>query len=328
MSNVYVSSTFEDLRDHRARVRQMIRRLGHIDVTMEYYVAEARRPLERCLADVRSCDVYTGIFAWRYGYTPPGQSRSITELEFREAVRSDKPVLCFLVDDSVPWPDEHVDKGESRHRVESLRAELASSYLCGFFSGPDDLAVQVLTALSRESQLHRTPLDYHREQRLMRTWRVSEDPIDRTRARTALVHMESPRFAAEIKAILTDGRGGEETLAYLEDLVRVCTRRSEIIAVFAELLTSPEPRQMQMVVFSIGELALRGVKIGSSIVSELLRCSEDSAAPVRKEIAHALGKIFHEGGAPSDVISVLRRLAADSEPDVSETAQSALLPSC
>jgi Domain of unknown function (DUF4062) len=70
VARIYVSSTSADLSDHRKEVSQAIRRLGHEDVAMEYYVVEDARPVERCLSDVGSCDVYVGIFAWRFGYIP------------------------------------------------------------------------------------------------------------------------------------------------------------------------------------------------------------------------------------------------------------------
>ena len=70
LARIYVSSTFSDLENYRKEVSLALRRLGHEDVAMEYYVAEDSRPLDRCLEDVASCDVYVGIFAWRYGYVP------------------------------------------------------------------------------------------------------------------------------------------------------------------------------------------------------------------------------------------------------------------
>jgi len=80
---IYVSSTFADLFAHRRALSLAIRRLGHVDIAMEYYVAEDARPLDRCLRDAGSCDLYVGLFARRYGFCPPGEQRSITELEFR-----------------------------------------------------------------------------------------------------------------------------------------------------------------------------------------------------------------------------------------------------
>ena len=57
MANIYVSSTFRDLREHRIAVRDALRGLGHVDVAMEHYAAEGRPPLERCLEDVAACDL-------------------------------------------------------------------------------------------------------------------------------------------------------------------------------------------------------------------------------------------------------------------------------
>ncbi len=42
-----------------------------------------------------------GIIGWRYGYVPPGESLSITELEFQEATREPrKECLLFLADET------------------------------------------------------------------------------------------------------------------------------------------------------------------------------------------------------------------------------------
>jgi len=51
-------------------VDQALRRMGHDVIGMEQYVAEQSTPLERCLQDVRTADVYLVIVAWRYGYSP------------------------------------------------------------------------------------------------------------------------------------------------------------------------------------------------------------------------------------------------------------------
>src|SRR5688572_13889985 len=98
MARIYISSTYSDLKELREAVYRVLRKMGHDAIAMEDYVATDQRPLDKCLADVARCDVYIGIFAWRYGYIPPNQEQSITELEFREAVRKGKHCLLFLLD--------------------------------------------------------------------------------------------------------------------------------------------------------------------------------------------------------------------------------------
>ncbi len=95
MALIYVSSTFKDLEECRDKVRVTLKRMSHEDIAMEYYVAEDKRPLDKCLEDVASCDLYIGIFAWRYGYTPEGYDKSITELEYKEAAKAGKACLIF-----------------------------------------------------------------------------------------------------------------------------------------------------------------------------------------------------------------------------------------
>ncbi|MEV4626502.1 HEAT repeat domain-containing protein [Micromonospora sp. NPDC049523] len=148
MTKVYVSATFRDLQECRAAVQLALRRLRVEDMAMESYVAEDRRPLERCLADVRECDVYVGIFAWRYGFVPPGYGRSITELEYREALNNGKPCLIFLLDEEAPWPRRFVDRGPEAEQIEALRAELADRHMCSIFTEPGDLAARVTAAVA------------------------------------------------------------------------------------------------------------------------------------------------------------------------------------
>jgi len=149
---------------------------------MEEYTAEETRPLDRCVKDVASADIYVGIFAWRYGYVPPassGQSdlptkvvpgeTSMTEAEYHAA--EGKPRLIFLLADSVAWPpvkmDAHTaeDKGE---RIKRLRVSLGENHMVSFFTSPDHLAKEVMASIRREElsiQLELKslqPVDAHR----------------------------------------------------------------------------------------------------------------------------------------------------------------------
>ena len=51
MLKIYISSTFEDLREYRENVYRQLRSLRHDVISMEDYVAGPRRPLAQCLAE-------------------------------------------------------------------------------------------------------------------------------------------------------------------------------------------------------------------------------------------------------------------------------------
>jgi len=78
---ICLSSTFADLARPRAAVAKAVERWqGHTVVCMESDLASDQRPVDRCLSDMAMCDYYLGVFAWRYGYVPPGGAQlSITE---------------------------------------------------------------------------------------------------------------------------------------------------------------------------------------------------------------------------------------------------------
>jgi Domain of unknown function (DUF4062) len=165
MTKVYISSTYKDLVQYRAAVAHALRRIGHNVVRMEEYVARDQRTRATCEADVAACDIYVGIFAWRYGHIPEDDNearRSITELEYRKA-SGEKVCLVFLLADDAPWPSnlrdaesEQEDRGE---RIRTLRAELKKSCV-GYFSSPDQLATEVIAAVyQHESTMRVQRLD-------------------------------------------------------------------------------------------------------------------------------------------------------------------------
>lgn len=148
MAKVYVSSTYLDLQDYRRQVSLVLRRMGYEDVAMEYYVAEDKRPVDKCLADVAACDLYIGVFAWRYGWIPKKNNRrklSITEMEFRQAAKAGKKCLIFLLDGKTSWPPDFID--DDKTRVRKLRDELAEDHGAGLFTSADNLASQVSAAI-------------------------------------------------------------------------------------------------------------------------------------------------------------------------------------
>lgn len=156
---VYISSTFEDLREHRLAATQVLRQLGHNVVAMEDYVAESSVPLGKVLPDVEAADVIVEIVAWRYGYVPqvgptvPGATAgktSITEYEYRKAIEKGKPVLAFLLDERAPWPAHLIDGVREPRKataVSAFRAELQRNRLVSFFTTPDSLAARVSAAV-------------------------------------------------------------------------------------------------------------------------------------------------------------------------------------
>ena len=154
MARIYISSTYSDLIECRKAVYDALRTMGHDVVAMEHYVATDQRPLNKCLADVASCDLYLGIFAWRYGYVPTKdnpEQKSITELEFRHAVANDIPCLLFLLDENAPWPRSQMEQGTGAEKLKLLRDEMGTDYIVTFFASCEQLAAKASQAVANWS---------------------------------------------------------------------------------------------------------------------------------------------------------------------------------
>lgn len=149
MGSVYVSSTYEDLRDHRQAVFDAVSSLRHQAVGMEHQHASDKRPLDRCLEDVRRCNAYICLVAWRYGFVPKGQSKSITSLEYEEATRCGIPRYIFMAPAN-DWPAALRDSDPTR--VTRFREALRENHLQSSepFQNLHHLQYQVTAALKLE----------------------------------------------------------------------------------------------------------------------------------------------------------------------------------
>jgi len=86
MNSVFVSSTSQDLLEHRAAVRRVVEALNLTYIGMEDFVPESTRPAEMIRRRVAECGTYVGILGMRYGFVDEVTGLSMTELEYQQAV--------------------------------------------------------------------------------------------------------------------------------------------------------------------------------------------------------------------------------------------------
>ena len=92
---VFVSSTYEDLREERAEVQKALLKLHCFPIGMEIFGSADEETWEFIKRQVFDCDYYVVIIAGRYGSTAPDWL-SFTEKEYDYARSIKKPVLAFL----------------------------------------------------------------------------------------------------------------------------------------------------------------------------------------------------------------------------------------
>ncbi|HEV7903917.1 MAG TPA: DUF4062 domain-containing protein [Pyrinomonadaceae bacterium] len=117
-----VSGTFTDLIAHRAALIKAIRGNGLTDVAMENDSAKPDLDvIDSSLQMVRDCSAYVGVISHKYGQTPKCPRRnpgnvSITELEFNEAQRLNRPILLFIMGDKHPVLKAEIETNAAKRR--------------------------------------------------------------------------------------------------------------------------------------------------------------------------------------------------------------------
>lgn len=298
MAKVYVSSTFRDLRDCRQAVEEAVRLLGHQDVAMEHYGADPSPPLDKCLRDVEASDVYLGIFGRRYGWVPPGSTQSITEQEYRHAVRLDKEMLLFVLDeDANGWSEPHDDPPERKARLAQLRAEASAKSLAARFASCQELVIKAIAALANLGAPTTTAVDPVREDELLRRV-LAKEAATLAQSEAALVDMGSTAYAALLRARLREGQATQEQrTVQVKQLVGIEQRNHRVTPILRDLLGAADPSTRAAVVFEFAQRALRNQRVADEDVLAILALHTDASADVRREVGHAMWKFLPRGDA-------------------------------
>jgi PleD family two-component response regulator len=146
---IFLSSTYQDLINHREVAARAIERLGQQGVRMEVFGARPIEATEACLEEISDCNAVIGIYAHRYGYVPHGQTKSITEQEYDYAMQNKKPTFCFVVDEDYPWPPKLVEANLGHERLQVFLKRIRATVVTETFTTPDDLAFKVASSLGR-----------------------------------------------------------------------------------------------------------------------------------------------------------------------------------
>lgn len=194
----FLSSTFEDLKEHRAFVINALRKTGIVVDPMEDWSASPDEPKKFSCERIDDCDVLVLLVAFRRGYVPDGESLSITQLEHRRAVERGIPVLPFMLNDDAPWR-RRFDERDTDPQIGQWRAELGRQYGVQFFDLEPD-SIQIHAALARWEKERKPkapppaaitggsppPLDLESIRKSAR--RVSDDYLERMRDERVYVH--------------------------------------------------------------------------------------------------------------------------------------------
>ena len=224
---VMISSTARDLPEHRQKVMDACMRLGMFYPSMmEHLTAADADALAVSLRMVDEADLYIGVFAFRYGHVPEGQSVSVAEAEYQHAVERGIPRLIFLMSDEHPVKPTDVETGAGAEKLRELKERLKKQRVAGFFNSPDDLKAQVIQALVPYRQADLTVFHYVGEipappeayiahpYTLLETHRLVGRQAELNLLTDWVVSKEKPIYRARILNVVAIGGAGKSAMTW------------------------------------------------------------------------------------------------------------------
>jgi len=149
---VFISSTYEDLREERQQATQAILEAGSFPSGMELFPASDDAQWELIKRVIEECDYYIVIVAGRYGSLAPG-GRSYTEMEYDYAVEKGIPVLGFVRANIGDIPVSRCESTEKGRKKLSAFREKVMSRTCRKYTSAAELGMSVLKSLVAEARV-------------------------------------------------------------------------------------------------------------------------------------------------------------------------------
>ena len=139
---VFVSSTYEDLERERQEVIQALLELDCIPSGMELFPAANEDQWSLIKNVIDDCDYYLLIIGGRYGSTNE-EGTSYTEMEYRYALESKKPIIAFLHENPDEIPTKYSEKSSKGKKALEAFRSLAKKKMCQFWNTPAELGSKV-----------------------------------------------------------------------------------------------------------------------------------------------------------------------------------------
>ncbi|OIK11317.1 DUF4062 domain-containing protein [Bacillus sp. MUM 13] len=165
---VFVSSTYLDLKDERQKAVEGILRAGHIPAGMELFIPANKTQWEIIEKWIKESDVLMLILGGKYGSIEPESGKSYTQLEYEFALANDIPVFAVVLNDQylANKKSKNIDLRVYEHEVESPHMDkyksfkdVVTSNLVSFVQDINQISNEVTLALQEFMRNDET--EYH-----------------------------------------------------------------------------------------------------------------------------------------------------------------------
>lgn len=144
---VFISSTYEDLKEERKSIIEILLNAKFVPAGMEMFAASNEEQFKYIKKIIDNCDYYVLILGARYGSINLTSGKSFTEMEYDYAIEQKIPILAFVHSDpeninANKREKENVDLF-NKFRIKVLK----NSKMCKMWTEQSDLVANVLVSL-------------------------------------------------------------------------------------------------------------------------------------------------------------------------------------
>ncbi len=153
---VFVSSTYTDLRQERQAAVQAILNAGHIPAGMELFAAGDDDQMKVIKRWIDESDVFVLILGGRYGSIEPKSGKSYIHLEYEYAVKQKKPHFAVVID------KDHLDEKVRREGLDAAEQDhpdklkefkrTIGQKMVRFWKDDKDITIAIFESLSEFAQ--------------------------------------------------------------------------------------------------------------------------------------------------------------------------------
>lgn len=144
--SIFISSTYTDLKEYRQSIHNAILKSGHFPIAMENFVASNKSQWNEIQKLIDECDYYVLLVGFRYGSVDSVENISYTEKEYKYAESINKPMLSFLIDESIELP-----KDDNLTRVTLFREMiLSNNKLSNICRDKNNISADIIASLQKQ----------------------------------------------------------------------------------------------------------------------------------------------------------------------------------
>lgn len=146
---VFISSTFEDLKEERKAVIDALLSINCMPIAMEFFPGSELEPVEVIRQKMDECDYFLLVVKGKYGSIHPETGISFTEMEYDYAIEHKIPTLIFLYSDikNLKASEVEFEDPALKDKLESFR-EKVSKHTFAAWSNTDKLAREIIISMN------------------------------------------------------------------------------------------------------------------------------------------------------------------------------------